>query len=162
MTENSKRRRIIEQWLLSNVKTHGLERYDDLHIDKIDEQWKPREVWFDAGIEALQLAVELRDRRALEFTVALGFSLMDGKPLSKFDFKKKYQLMRHVDWSPPSLYLFGRNAEPWTQAGSASASNKVVLQDLRAINGKHPLIAYCCYLEFTQTTELYRSFFLVG
>ncbi len=157
-----RRKKAIEQWMLSNLKTRGSEKYDDLHIDKIDEQWKPREVWFDGGIEALQLAVELRDVHALEFTVAVGFSLLSGKPLSKFDFNNKYQLMRHADWSPPSLYLFGRNREPWTQAGGAHAKNKAVLRDLRAVNSEHPLIRYCCYLEFTQAKELHRSFFLVG
>lgn len=148
--------------MLSGPRAGGNEGYDDLHIDKIDEQWKPREVWFDGGIEALQLAVELRDLHALECTVAVGFSLLSGKPFSKFDFNKKHQLMRNVDWSPPSLYLFRRNGEPWTQAGGAKASNRVVLQDLRAINGEHPLIAYCCYLEFTAATKLHGSFLLVG
>lgn len=157
-----RRKKAIEQWMLSNVKTRGNEKYDDLHIDKIDEQWKPREVWFDGGIEALELAVELRNLHALEFTVATGFSVVPGKPLSNFDFSKRYQFMRSVDWSPPSLYLFRRNEEPWTQAGGASASNKAVLQDLRAVNSEHPLIRYCCYLQFKQAKELHRKFFLVG
>lgn len=147
--------------MLSSLEAGGCEKHDDLHIDKIDEQWKPREVWFEGGIEALQLAVELRDQHAPEFTVAVGFSLLSGKPLSKFDFNNKYQLMRHTDWSSPSLYLFKRNREPWTQAGRANAS-KAVLRDLRGVNREHPLITYCCYLEFKQAKELHRSFFLVG
>lgn len=148
--------------MLSNLKTNGPEKYEDLHIDKIDEQWKPREVWFEGGIEALQLAVEVRDLHAPECTVAVGFSLLSGKPLSKFDFNNKYQLMRHADWSPPSLYLFKRKGEPWTQVGRANASSKAVLRDLRAINSEHPLITHCCYLEFKQAKELRRSFFLAG
>jgi hypothetical protein len=157
-----RRKRAIEQWTLTNIKRRGDEKFDDFHIDKIDEQWKPREVWFDGGIEALELAIELRDLHAPEFTVAVGFSLLPGKPLSKFDFSKRAQFMRSVDWSPPSLYLFRRNGEPWTRAGRANASNRAVLEDLRGINGEHPLIAYCCYLQFKQAKELYRRFFLAG
>jgi hypothetical protein len=157
-----RRQKVIEQWLLAGRGTHDDERYEDLHIDRIDEQLKPREVWFDEGIETLQLAIELRDRHALEMTVALGFSLLPGKPLLKFDFKKKLQFMRYIDWTPPSLYLFPADGEPWTQAGGAHASSKIVLQDLSKINNEHPRITYCCYMESKQGAVLHSSFFLAG
>jgi hypothetical protein len=157
-----RRQRIIEQWLLANLAGGSDRKCEDLHIDKIDEQLKPRETWFDEGIETLQLALELRDRHTLEVTVALGFSLLPGKRLLKFDFRKKLQIMRDVDWTPPSLYLFPRNGEPWKGAGGARASQRVVLQDLSAINREHPRIVYCCYMEHTQGGVLYRSFFLAG
>jgi hypothetical protein len=157
-----RRQKIIERWLLGSREALDDERYEDLRIDKVDEQLKPREVWFDEGIETLQLAIELRDRHALDVTVTLGFSLFPGKPLLKFDFKKKLQFMRHIDWTPPSLYLFQRNGEPWTQAGGGHASSKIVLQDLSTINREHPRIVYCCYMEFKQDAVLHRKFFLAG
>ena len=48
----------------------GVEKFDDLHIDEIDENWKPRERWFEAGIKAFRIAMELRKEYELPFLVS--------------------------------------------------------------------------------------------
>src|SRR4029077_13005196 len=160
----NERQRIIEQWMLSNVKTHGFERYDDLHIDKIDGHWKSRDVWVDAGLEAFQIAVELRDRHKLELTLALGFSLQTEGVLPRLTLDRKSEFAAYLDWSPPSLYLFQRGQEPWVESGeSTRVFDKLEVQVLEQ-NSTEPdsRAKYCCYMEFRQGGELRRSVFVAG
>lgn len=92
----------------------GRERLDDLHVDQIDAEWGSRDRWVDAGLEALRLAVELRDAHHLDVAVVLAFSL--NSP-AIHPFKERRDFEAAVDWSPPSLYLF----RPGTQQASVAA-----------------------------------------
>ena len=79
------------------------EKFDDLHIDRIDENWKERANWVSASIRAYELAVRLQRSLGLTVKVALAFSLLDGMGQT---FETEEEFESQLDGSPPSLYLF--------------------------------------------------------
>ena len=97
--------------MLSVSLDGSVDRYDDLHVDSIDQDWKSKKAWIGGGVWAFQEAIQLRDRLDLPYTVALGFSLCE----EGFDWNESAgigQLQSRLDWSPPSLYLFRDGEEP--------------------------------------------------
>jgi hypothetical protein len=151
------RERVIESWMLTIVQDGGVARLDDLHIDQIDEQWKPRETWIHGGLEAFRLALKVRDRHQLPFNVGLGFSLESGGEFAGFDFQTGEEFMASVDWSPPSLYIFEPGKGPSIGAADVRKLNRNIFPSL-------PQTATCCGIEFRemQTDERRRSIFLEG
>ncbi len=163
------REQAIESWMLAIVRDGGIARLDDLHIDVIDELWKPREMWIQAGREAILQAIALRERHRLPFKVALGFSLTSGENFTGLDFHSGDELMRQLAWSPPSLYLFEVGKEPRTETHWAVKQgvlhSDAVVQDLDpSFLGAELLTTTCYYLEFCQTgsSEYSRSVFIEG
>jgi len=91
-TPEQAREHSIEAWMLTKIRDGGVVRMDDLHVDKIDEAWKPRECWVQSGLEAFRMASMSRDRHHLPFTVALGFSLESGEHFTGVDFQNTTEL----------------------------------------------------------------------
>jgi hypothetical protein len=87
-TREQTREYSVEAWMLTTVRDGGVAKIDDLHIDKIDEAWKPREFWVPKGLEAFRMALMLRDRHHLPFAVALGFSLESGEHSTGVNFQE--------------------------------------------------------------------------
>lgn len=158
INEAQHQRQVIEAWMLSNIQSGGFKIYDDLHIDRIDERWRDRKNWIDGGLYALGLAIELRDKHQLEFTVAMGCSLLvpeSGRPISVP--RNKEELTAQIDWAPPSLYLFPRHQEPWLEWGEIRTLEDLSNQTLRDSQlGPKP---QPYYLEFTQEGRKHRSIF---
>ena len=95
----------IRQWMMATISNGGIERLDDLHVDKIDANWKERKTWIAAGLTAYETAVSIRSELGLDVTIALAFSLVDeNSPMDRFETEEDFQ--SQIDWSPPSLYLF--------------------------------------------------------
>jgi len=112
LIQERKHKQVIRKWMLDIVADGGIERYDDLHIDAIDENWKPREQWTKAGIEAYRIALDLRDGHDLPFVVSVTFSLEAGERVRGVDFQTQEGFQQRLDHTPPSLYLFERGKEP--------------------------------------------------
>jgi hypothetical protein len=132
---------------------------DDLHVDKIDETWKPRECWVQSGLEAFRMALMLRDRHHLPFTVALGFSLKSSKHFTGADFQNAAELAEKLNWVPPSLYLFEPGKTPRTKI------TDVVIRELKpGCFGATIQLADCYCIEFRQpqSSEYNCSVFLEG
>jgi len=92
--------------MLETISNGGIERFDDLHVDDICEQWKARTDWIAAGLAAYESALTLRGELGLDVTVALGYSLVEGAGEMKETFETVEEFENQLDWSPPSLYLF--------------------------------------------------------
>src|SRR5580698_7814349 len=105
------RRDRIQEWMNHVHATGGVERYDDLHIDLIDANWKPRETWISSGIVALGLASSMQAWIKQGFVVALGMSLVANEPHEIPS--TSADLVEQIDGTPPSLYLFRSGQEPW-------------------------------------------------
>jgi len=157
MSAAEKREEVIKQWMLTIVSDSGVRRFDDLHVDQVDPDWKHRNQWIVGGLEALRIAIDIRNRNQLPFAVGLGFSLQSGDHPRGIDFHTKEEFCERLDWSPPSLYLFHQGEEPHTQGESA---------EVRGLNssilGVGDLRCYC--LEFRQpdSDEYFRSVFVEG
>ena len=111
----SQRERIVENWMLTTLEDGGIARLDELHIDRIDSDWKGKDRWFSGGLEAYQIAVMLRDMNSLDVSVVLAFSLEAHSEAMGIDFETAEQLAAQFDWTPPSLYLFRRGGEVGVQ-----------------------------------------------
>jgi hypothetical protein len=167
--EEHAQEKAIEAWMLAIIKDGGIARLDDLHIDRLAERWKRREMWIPGGLEAFRLTVMLRDRHQLPFTVGLAFSLEAREHLTGMDFRTTEQLAAMLDWSPPSLYLFKEEQEPGKEIARAikegSIHGDAVVRDLeQGVLGSHARRASCYYTEFREvgSTEYRRSVILEG
>ena len=158
----------IDHWLFDNIKNRGFERYEDLHIDQIDPAWKSREYWISGGLAAFREAVHLRDQHELDFAIVLAFSLKVDDETRGIDFRTAEGLEAMLDASPPSLYLFQKGKEPWTESGVREGT--VVAENIRVsevdpgIFGTPNVVSRCYYMEFRQVEfkELSRTLFLEG
>ena len=103
----------ISKWLRETIESRGDLRFDDLHVDQVDPELRKRELWVHGGMECFQLALNARDDRGADFTVALAFSLETGDGPLGLNFEDLSGLESQFDLSPPSLYLFHRGEEPW-------------------------------------------------
>lgn len=162
MHDQSRQKQVIERWMLSVANDGGIDRFDDLHIDKIDEQWKERSGWIWNGIEALKLAVEIRDERALKVTIALVFSLKSYEEARGVNFLNLKELEQILDESSPSIYVFRVGEEPWSIMQHDKTRGQVsdVATELSCSQfGFLPPIKSCFYIEFKQddTEEFCRS-----
>lgn len=100
--------------MLAIIADGGVERFDDLHIDEVDSEWKDRREWVSGGLEAHRIAVALRNQHQIPYVVALAFSLRADGMSQPVDFHTTEELGNLLDWSPPSLYLFDRERIPHT------------------------------------------------
>jgi hypothetical protein len=157
---SSRARGAIEAWFTAIVQDGGVERYDHLHIDKIDARWARREHWLEGGTEAFRLTRRVRDRHGLALIVALAYSLESGEALRGMNFRTPDEFQAQLDWSPPSLYLFHPNHDPWNQSGA----EVVKPIDVTTLFGNTLDAKGCYYMEFRQagSTEYSRSVFVAG
>jgi hypothetical protein len=159
---------IIERWMLNIVEDGGIERFDDLHVDKIDDDWKPRQKWIEAGVQSYRIALGLRDEHELPFVVSLGFSLEACEPSPGLDFRTREELQQRLNHTPPSLYLFERGKEPWVEMDRAIKDGAVAPDALvQKIDWDlldcSELFGICFYLEFTPSDAGgYRRRLFVG
>lgn len=149
---------IIERWMLQIATDDGVDRFDDLHIDAIDPAWKERALWIEKAIEAFHIAVSVRNRNRMPFSIGLGFSLHSSDSLTGINFRTKKEFIEQLDWSPPSLYIFRSGDEP--HARSASAKVQILNPAILGLTDH----MRCYYLEFEQEgkDECYRSVFMEG
>ena len=158
---NNEPKETIGKWMLSIIANGGVSRHDDLHVDDINESWSNRDTWVEAGFQALLLGTALRDEHGLNFTVVLAYSLDASRDSCKTTYKRPETLQENMDWSPPSLYLFPRGKEPWTEIEVAVGDVDLVIVE-RYQNVDKPWIKYWCYMELKLGEEFLRSVFAAG
>jgi hypothetical protein len=101
------------------VATGGIERFDDLHIDRIDPAWRDRGFWLKGCSDAIDLAKELKKTIAPDKSLALMCALVSEKG-ELAPPRTPAELLEQTDWSPPSLYLFDPESEPWADSGTVT------------------------------------------
>jgi hypothetical protein len=105
------RERAIEQWMTQISRDGGIARFDDLHLDAIDQLWTKRKLWAEASGWAFQFGIDARVRLNLPFTFGLGMSLRPDSITPANGIRLAERIAR-VGWTPPSLYLFYPGQEP--------------------------------------------------
>jgi hypothetical protein len=167
MNTPSVRERTVKSWIESSLKTGGIERYDDLHVDQIDPSWKKRDRWMEAGFEALKLALKLKERYSFPADVTLAFSLLSGDAPRGVNFKSEAELKDNFDWSPPSLYLLRPGTKPWSSERQDPQTSRPELAvtkiDLKRLGITHPFMdGYCVEFKPPGSSEYHRTFFFMG
>jgi hypothetical protein len=152
--QNKEHIAVIESWMLTVLRDGGITRYDDLHLDRIDAKWKSVPFWIPAALESLDLALWLRTRFKLKLTVAVGFSLQSSERHQGVDFSTREEFELLFNRTPPSLYLFKSQEEPWRCPSKGLMIEKINPAILDAENKD------CWYMEFQQGDEYYRSVFI--
>lgn len=144
----------------------GVERYDDLHIDLIDPQWKPKSAWVNGGLEAFHAAIELRDIRQLPFAVGLGLSIKAGDRIGERGTASSSDLQAQLDTAPPSLYLFPAGHDASKELDCAVRDGEVESDAIsqQITFAEDEAIPCCYYLKFrrTGTSDYRRSIFFLG
>src|SRR5438105_6182744 len=157
----------IESWMLSNVRNCGYDRFDDLHIDRINPDWKPSNLWLENAFKAFRLALDAKTRHHLDFVVVLTFALQGGKEPRGRNFRTAEEMATELGPSPPALYLFNRGKEPWTDAGLQGGVGVGTI-DVEKIDpadlGAQADTDQCYYLEFRQAEleEYSRTVLMAG
>jgi hypothetical protein len=166
--EPRERNEIIEEWMLTAYQDGGIERFDDLHIDRIDETWRAKPLWIEGGLEALRIAMRLRDRHRLPVEIELAFSLKSVVKKTGINFRTKEEFAEQFDWSPPSLYLSHEGTERKLDTQKAieegHISDDASVEELNLKLFGKPEGQRCIYMEFrrTEEVEFCRSVWLQG
>ena len=154
--------KIIETWMADTVQGGGIERHDELHIDRIDGAWKQSSTWIPASLEVLELATSIGTSNPYrDLSVVVALSLQTVHQTTGVDFASAKELEKRLGHTPPSLYVFRQGKEPWIQSGTES----VTIQKLDVgIFGSSRRPKQCFYIEFRGSGEdgYYRSLFLKG
>jgi len=120
MDVNSHHKAAIKNWMHEITRDGGVTRYDDLHVDRINPEWKERRLWFDAALDALQIAMKIRRELTIDLSLAVAFSL----DASDTELCSREELEAHIDWTPPSLYLFEKGSGFWSNGASADPNTR--------------------------------------
>jgi len=162
---------VVQSWFNSAINDGGIDRYDDLHVDQIDCEWKSRSKWIASALESFEGALEVRnaDVSSQHLTVVLAFALeSDARPRG-VTFHNREELENAFCSTPPSLYLFRPGGEFWTQSVETKGdkvNDDLVIKTLSAseLFGKIPDNIKCIYMEYMRTgDDVYsRDLFLDG
>jgi hypothetical protein len=155
-------KRTIEDWMSDSVRSGGIERYDEIHIDRIDSAWLTPATWISASLEVLELATSIgTSDRYRDLSVVLAFSLQSMPQNTGVDFANAGDLEKQLGHTPPSLYIFPRGKEPWTQR---KGEDVTVRKIDASIFGPSLGPKRCFYMEFREAgeDEYYRSVFLTA
>ena len=134
---------VISKWMEMVLSTGGIEKFDDLHLDQIDERYSEPSKWLKHGLAVFYEADKI-SRKNDSVTLAIAFSL-EADASAKTNSSTDQELSKQLDWSPPSLYLFWRGKEPWA---ADYLDRTVALSNVSpTVFFEVPVDAqYCCYL----------------
>lgn len=167
-------RQAIEKWLLTVTRNGGIERFDDLHIDKIDTNWKfkalkSKSIWIDGGLKAFRIALELRQEHGLSYAVLLKFSLRSGEKIRGIDFHSRDELAAQLNRTPPSLYLIDAVENSWarlpSQVREDLARGTAIRKELNPDLFETPVPVKKCYYSenrYSADEEYARAVYLEG
>jgi len=112
---SDKHRAAIQSWFDAVIHDGGIDRFDDLHIDQIDDAWKSPSTWISAALESFETALKVRDanKDGQNLKIALAFALeSEARPLG-ITFKDREGLESSFCATPPSLYVLRTGSEFW-------------------------------------------------
>jgi hypothetical protein len=122
-------------------------RFDDLHIDEIDSRYRSSSEWMSGCREVMLTIISSQVVVPAGFTIALGISLRAGPEAVGITFQSSEELNAELTATPPSLYLFERDNEPWLEYPEFSSN---VEGDLLVLS--NPRIKYI-YFEYHEPYE---------
>jgi hypothetical protein len=158
----------IESWMRAIIADGGIDRFDDLHIDRIDSEWRNPDLWVSAALYVYEVALKIRGENEFPFSVDIGFSLQSGDEPKGVNFRTRAELESEFTRTPPSLYLFRPEQEPWLQTQESMVKagiRDMILEKIDArIFGIPVRSKGCYYLEFVykNASEYSRSVLVTG
>jgi hypothetical protein len=108
--EKKKYKEYLQSWVDEVISDKRWEKYDDLHIDAIDVQFKQPEYWIEASLFILNCLLEIIDKSKYEVLLAIPLAYTEAptnfQPLSSSSIEKA------LGDTPPSFYLFPLQSLP--------------------------------------------------
>lgn len=104
----------IEEWFRAVVEDGGIERLDDLHIDQIDDVWRPSSEWIAGALQSFEAAIKIRNAIVSDgsLVILLSIPLQDAIAPEGVTFHTCDDLKKSLSYTPPSLYVL-RSDHPW-------------------------------------------------
>ncbi|KLT67191.1 hypothetical protein [Pedobacter sp. BMA] len=96
----------IMSWLMGVIDDNSWEKYNDLHIDEVDNVFKNKSNWVGGGLDCYIQAVSIIKELNIPYTIELAFSLKSKKKIANHIITDINFLKKELDHSPPSLYVF--------------------------------------------------------
>jgi hypothetical protein len=147
----------IRDWMTKVIQSRRDLDFDDLHVDEISPRFRARGAWINGAVEALQVALRLRNAAKAPFLVAAGFSLRAGSTPRGLPIDNLSQLGPELDHSPPSLYLFHNEHPPWATDAAFRELTSAFYPQVNA-----PIRSFFREWFDHHDAEFRRSFWLVG
>lgn len=170
-SHKSKHVEVIRTWIDQCLHGGGIDRYDDLHVDQIDPQWKKKETWVSAAKEVFCISTHERDQVESEsnIRIVLCVPLVSDEAPMGVTFKNGEDLERELSYTPPSLYMFRRGMEFWNEFKSADLASTELSPRIETLNagsffGPLDRNVECVFLEHKRPDDddFSRTLFLAG
>lgn len=100
-------------WVLDNIQNKGFNRFDDIHLDQLSDEYSSSHTWIMGIEKVISILQEIKGQVPTEFSVTVGISLRSTDCLSGMTFTNRVQLEKEFTVTPPSLYVFKNENEPW-------------------------------------------------
>jgi|694.fasta_scaffold00269_21 hypothetical protein len=101
---NNNVRQYLCEWIDKIIKNKSWERYEDLHLDEIDNQFKHHESWVRGGISVYELILSIVFGKPYNCFLVIQLSYSNNK--TNVNDLKWDQLTSLLDITPPSFYVF--------------------------------------------------------
>lgn len=97
-------RKLLSDWVHSYIEKKSWEKYDDLHLDEIDSEFKQKLYWIEASffIYKIILSIIKSDLYRCLLVIPLSYSDME-TDINRLTWNNIKALL---DLTPPSFYLF--------------------------------------------------------
>jgi hypothetical protein len=103
----------VREWVSNNIKTKGYLQCDDIHVDEICAECSDKSRWLICSIEVMHAVSSLGDHFRAEFSAAVGIAMQSAEDPLGVNFSDFRGFLSELTVTPPSLYVFPRNQEPW-------------------------------------------------
>jgi hypothetical protein len=149
---------LLNQWLTENAARCCYENFIEVHIDDLDDTLKNPDEWI-SGVQRLLTEGNklLAAGHGWPCVLAGCISLRSSFEAIGINFSNETDLRHELNITPPSLYIFKRNNEPWKQNNHKFIHSGSSLK----FNDLHQMLIM--YLEYEEPTEIEfrRSLWLV-
>jgi hypothetical protein len=101
---NKQYKLLLETWVQKVLLTNSWERFEDLHIDEIEPDFRDQNNWLEFTIFIYKSLVELLKNKPYSCMLVIQMTYSDSKiNFSEISFE---YIKNHLDLSPPSFYIY--------------------------------------------------------
>ena len=137
----------LHKWILWCISSKAYERLDDLHLSDLNADFGLRPNWLSSCCEIYFQCQKMPPSLIRGYRLAIAVSLRSSNHATGVNFHSRDELASELGNTPPSLYVFVRNNEPWQQypTYAESIDSHLFGDDLAS--------AFCFHFEYRDLNE---------
>lgn len=139
----------LQNWINQVISNRLWEKYVDLHIDEVDENFRQKQNWITGSLFLFNCILSLIDKD--EYDVFLVIPLSCGPKDGLISFTKLESLESELDITPPSFYLFPKGEKNYEETIKSAKKLDVSIENTT-------IDIY--YKEESENEEYYRALYL--